>query len=98
MKFSSVEKKNHYPPILFNNLPVTRVQFHRHLGLTLDSQLNFNEHICSTLSIVDKLTAVLQKLQTVLPRHSLSTIYNAFIRPHLDYCDGIGIRITAKLT
>ena len=27
----------HYPPILFNNLTVKRVQFHRHLGLTLDS-------------------------------------------------------------
>ena len=88
MKLSSVEKKNiHYPPILFNNLPVKRVQFHRHLGLTLDSQLNFNEHISSTLSIVNKLTAVLRKLQIVLPRHSLLTIFKAFIRPHLDYCD-----------
>ena len=79
----------HYPLILFNNLPVKRIQFHRHLGLTLDSQLNFNEHISSTLSIVNKLTAVLQKLQTVLPRHSLLTIYKALIRPHLDYCDVI---------
>ena len=35
------------------------------------------------------MTAVLRKLQTVLPRHSLSTIYKAFIRPHLDYCDVI---------
>ena len=77
----------HDTPILFNNLPVKRVQFHRHLGLTLDSQLNFNEHISSTLSTVNKLTAVLGKLQTVLPRHSLLTIYKTFIRPHLDYCD-----------
>ena len=39
-------KKNvHYPPILFNNLPVKRVKPHRHLGLTLDSKSNFNEHI-----------------------------------------------------
>ena len=46
----------------------------------------FNEHISSTLSIVNKLTAVLRKLQTVLPRHSLLSIYWAFIRPYLDYC------------
>ena len=32
---------------------------------------------------------MLRKLQTVLPRHSLLTIYKAFIRPHLDYCDVI---------
>ena len=32
---------------------------------------------------------MLRKLQTVLPRHSLLTIYKAFIRLHLDYCDVI---------
>ena len=32
---------------------------------------------------------MLRKLQTVLPRHSLLTIYKAFIRPHLDYFDAI---------
>ena len=90
MKLSSVEKQNiHYPPITFNKLPVKRVQSHKHLGLALDSKLNFNEHISSILSIVNKLTAVLRNLQTVLPKHSLSTIYKAFIRPHLDYCDVI---------
>ena len=41
------------------------------------------------LSIVNKLTALLGELQTVLPKHSLLTIYKAFIRPHLDYCDVI---------
>ena len=76
-------------PILFNNLPVKRIQFCRHLGLTLESQLNFNERISSTLSIVNKLTAVLGKLQTVLPKHSLLTIYKTSIRPHIDYCDVI---------
>ena len=35
------------------------------------------------------MTAVLRKLETVLPRHSLLTIYKAFLRPHLDYCDVI---------
>ena len=79
----------YYPPILFNNLPFKRVQFHRHLGLTLDSQLNFDEHFSSTLSIVNKLTVALRKLQTVLPRYSLLKLYKVFIRPHLDYWDVI---------
>ena len=87
--FSRKKDKIHYPPITFNNLPVKCVQSHKHLALTLDSKLNFNEHISSILSIVNKLTAVLRKLQTVLPRHSLLTICKAFIRSHLDYCDVI---------
>ena len=89
-KLSSVEKKSiHYPPITFNNLPLKRVQSHKHLGLTLDSKVNFNEHFSSILSIVNKLTPVLRKLQTVLLRHSLLAIYKAFIRPHLDYFGAI---------
>ena len=32
---------------------------------------------------------MLRKLQTVLPRHSLLTIYKAFIRLNLDYWDVI---------
>ena len=40
----------------------TNLRFYRHLGLTLDSQLNFSEHISSTLPIVNKLNAVLRKL------------------------------------
>ena len=50
--FSRKKKHVHYPPILFNNLHVQHVKPHRHLGLTLDF-LNFNEHISSTLSIVN---------------------------------------------
>ena len=33
------------------------------------------------------MTACFEKLQTLLNRQSLLTIYEAFIRPHLDYCD-----------
>ena len=85
--FSRKNDNIHYPPITFNNLPLKCVQSHKHLGSTLDSKLNFNKHISSIFSKVNKLTAVLRKLQTVLPRHSLLTIYKAFIRSHLDYCD-----------
>ena len=36
-----------------------------------------------------KSIALLWKLQTILPRLTLPTIYKAFIRPHLDYGDTI---------
>ena len=32
---------------------------------------------------------LLRKLQPILPRTSLLTIYKAFIRPHLDYGDAV---------
>ena len=55
----------------------------------LDSKLDFNEHINTVLSKVNKMIALLRKFQHILPRHSLLTIYKTFIRPHLDYGDVI---------
>ena len=39
------------------------------------------------MSKADKNIGLLRKLQTVLPRLSLVTIYRAFTKPHLDYRD-----------
>ena len=36
---------------------------------------------------ISKTIGLFRKLQNLLPRAALVTIYKAFIRPHLDYCD-----------
>ena len=59
--------------------PQTTLQ--KHLGMFLDSKLNFNEDL--------KTIGLLRKLQTLLPRAPLITIYKLFIRPHLDCADMI---------
>ena len=61
----------------------------KHLGLKLDVKLTFNDHIISTLTIVDKLTYTLRKLYHYIPRDSLVTIYKSSIRAHLDYINFI---------
>ena len=94
--FSRKKSNIHYPPITFNKLPVKRVQSHKYLGLTLNSKLSFDEEISSILFIVNKLTAVFQKLKIVLPRHSFLTIYKTFIKPHLDCCDVIYDKIFSE--
>ena len=57
------------------------------MGLVLDSKLTFNEHIKHILSRVHKSIGWLRKLQPVLPRSSLLTIYKKFIQSHFDYAD-----------
>ena len=52
---------------------------------TLDSKLSFNEHINGKIHPANNDAGLLRKLQTVLPRNSLLTIYKSFIRPLL-YC------------
>ena len=53
----------------------------------LDSKLNFKEHIQNVLNKVSKTIGLLGKLQKILPRPPLITIYKFFIKPHLHYGD-----------
>ena len=57
--------------------------------MQLDRKLNFEEHLSKVESKVNKTIGIIRKLQNVLPRSALITIYKSFIRPHLDYGDKI---------
>ena len=61
----------------------------KHLGMFLDSTLNFSEHLKTIFQKTNKTIGLLRELQTLLPRVPLITIYKSFIRPHLDYGDMI---------
>ena len=51
----------------------------------LDFKLTFEEHLNNLLAKVNKAVGLLRKLPNILPRTKLITIYQAFIRPNLDY-------------
>ena len=59
----------------------------KYLGVVLDNSLSFEDHLKIILNKVNKTIGLLRKLQNILPRSALLTIYNSFIRPHLDYRD-----------
>ena len=56
----------------------------KHLGLTLNYELKIQHHVNERIKTP---IGLLQKLQSILPRTSLLTIWKLFIRPHLDYGD-----------
>ena len=85
--FSCKSSRVDHPSVTFNNSSVARTSCQKHLGLYLDEKLNFSHHIKEKISKACKGIGVIRKLHYVLPRHSLLTIYNSFIRPHLDYGD-----------
>ena len=75
--------------ILFNNIPVKKVNEHKHLGIVLDSKLSFSAHIKSAISKTRKGIGLLKYLSKYLPRHTLNELYKLYVRPHLDYGDVI---------
>ena len=87
--FSRKLKTVPHPSITFNNNPLSHCPAQKHLGLVLDSKLTFNDHVKYISSKVNKSIGLLRKLQPVLPRSSLLTIYKTFIHSHFDYADNV---------
>ena len=87
--FSRKHQKISHPSIYFNNNPIESVSSQKHLGMILDTKSNFQEHIKNILTKVNKTIGLLRKLQNILPRESLLTIFKSFVRPHIDYGDVI---------
>ena len=83
------QKRNNlpHPPLFFNGSLVSKADFHKHLGLILDSKLSFIHHINEKIKISKNLTNILRYLSKYLPLNTLNQMYKLFIRPHFDYCD-----------
>ena len=78
---------------MYNN-PVIKTRHQKHLGLILDENLNFREHLKEKMLKAYKGIGVLRKLQNIVPRNFVLITYTPlfirshttpFIRPHLDY-------------
>ena len=85
--FSQKRYKVVYPPLKFNNSDVQSANSQKHLGLVLDSKLDFNEHVNNKISKYNKFIEIMKKLSLTLSRNSLLTIYKTFVRSILDYAD-----------
>ena len=83
--FSLKANASNYGTVYFNNVPVRRENIQKHLGLFLDSKLILFDHINERIKKATKGVNVIRKMNLLLPRSSLLTIYKSFVRSHLDY-------------
>lgn len=61
------------------------VSLEKDLGVNVDSELKFREHINIQVNKANKLLALLRRGFASLDSASLSTLYKSIIRPHLEY-------------
>ena len=64
-----------HPPIKFNNDRIAKCPNQKHLGIVLDSKLNFNSHVDEKIKKSNKLIELIRSLSVNLPRNALLTIY-----------------------
>ena len=87
--FSRKVQTTNHPPLYFNENVIPQTTLQKYLGMFLDSKLNFSEHLKPIFQKTNKTIGLLRRLQTLIPRAPLITIYKSFIRPQLDYGDMI---------
>ena len=76
-----------HPPVNFNSNNISSCSHQKHLGVVLDSNLNFNTHTDQKIKKFNKMIGLIRQLSVNLPRNALLAIYKSFVRPHLDYGD-----------
>ena len=83
--FSNKKTKNTLP--LFLNFDIIeQVDYHKVLGLTLDSNISFKQHINEVCNKIARSISMLFNLKDYMPMHVLKTIYYSHVHPHLNYC------------
>ena len=87
--FSKKIEKGIHPILFFNNIQIDKCSNEKHLGLILDEKLSFKKHINEKINKAMKIVGTVKKLNSILSRSSLLTIYKSFVRPHLDCGDVI---------
>ena len=85
--FSRKINKVYHPPLLFNNSTVRQISAQKHLWIHLDEELK--HHINEKISKANKCIGIIRKLNNILPCPALLTVYQSFVRPHLDHGDVI---------
>ena len=77
--------KQFTPTLTLNIVPVARVEHTKHLGVYLDSCLNFSNPIRESIRALNGLGIIFYPNVD----QSVLNIYKLYVRPHLDYGDVI---------
>ena len=86
---ASKKKKRDHPELSFNGIPLARESYTKHLGVYLDSRLNFEKYVKENILTAMKGISLIKILSQYVNRNVLDLSYKMYVRPHLDYGDVI---------
>ena len=85
--FSHKRDNVSHEPLAFDNNKIKSAPAQKYLGLILDSELAFKQHIDDKINKYNKILGIMNRLSMAISRKSFLIIYISFVRPHLDYAD-----------
>ena len=73
------------PKIAINNIEIEQVDSLNFLGITIDKQLNWKQHVNAICSKISRSIGILNKLKHYLPLHIKINMYHTMISSHMNY-------------
>ena len=86
MIFYQPQRTTPIPTLKIDNTLIECVNEFNFLGLVLDKNVNWNNHIQKTASKISQITGIMNRLKHFLPPNVLQIIYNSLVLPRLNYC------------
>ena len=72
--------------VSLNDLPLENVTSKQLLGVTMNHNLSWEDHINTTVSKINRSIALLRRIKRYLPLQTRKLFFDAHILPHMDYC------------
>ncbi len=85
-----------YPQLYMDNIILERVQNYKQLGLYIDENLNWENHINYTIQKTQKIIRMLKLIRRKIDFITSEKIYKSLISSILDYCSMFYINATQK--
>jgi hypothetical protein len=74
------------PSYLLDSQEISTVDEIKFLGVTIDKELNFNDHVTSIVRKVSNQLQVIKRHKRLIDTNSKVKLYNAYFLPQLNYC------------
>ena len=71
--------------ILLNKKAIEQKDHVKYLGVLIDSQLTFKDHVTSLSKKISRVTGLMYKIKNYVNTKTLTMLYNSLIYPHLLY-------------
>ena len=73
-------------PIILTVMRFSSMDMIKLLGVTIDRQLNFNDHVAGIVRKISNQLQVIKRHKKLIDTNSKIKLYNAYFLPQLSYC------------
>lgn len=75
--------------IKVDNQIIERVKQYKYLGVVIDENLNFNDHLDYIAKKMNKKLGLFNRIKDKLPLETKIIFYESIVAPHIDYCSSV---------